>query len=137
MRRKNGSIIARKKIRNTYPGIVKLDHSTKKEEIRILNFSLVLRKARILEPDQNILILDNQKKFHLKVNHNEVLQQNHLIAVLEDESYTTKTGGIVTYNLEKKFATKKRKGTGKLFSGSLYWIAEETHSIKNNILCLY
>ena len=130
----SGSILAQKQILNEYSGTVSIENSGEKLRIGVLNFSLVLRKARILEPDQNILILDNQKKFHLKVNHNEVLQQNHLIAVLEDESYTTKTGGIVTYNLEKKFATKKRKGTGKLFSGSLYWIAEETHSIKNNIL---
>ena len=80
-----------------------------------------------------MLELGNKKKFHLKVKHNEILQQNHRIAVLEDNSYTTQTGGIVTYNLEKRFATRKRKGTSKIFSGSLYWIAEETYNIKGNV----
>ena len=63
------------------------------------------------------------------------MHENQPIATLNDNSYTTKTGGIVTYNLEKEFATKKRKGAaGKIFSGSLYWIPEETHYVSNTII---
>jgi len=136
---RNGSIIARKKIRNTYPGIVKLDHSTKKEEIRTLNFSLVLQNAIISSTIQNnasdfdVLKLDNKQQFCLEVQPNETLYNGQTIAVLNDNSYTTETGGIVTYNLDQKFKTKKRKGVSKMFSGSLYWIPEETHYIKNEI----
>jgi DNA-directed RNA polymerase subunit beta' len=130
----SGSILAQKQILNEYSGTVKIKDSFKKSEIGVLSFSLILQDAKILSPDYNILELGNQKKFQLKVKHNEVLQPNHLIAELDDDSYTTKTGGIVTYNLEKKFATRKRKGTGKLFSGSLYWIAEETYNINSATL---
>ena len=135
----NGSIIARKKIRNTYPGIVKLDRSTKKEEIRILNFSLVLQNATIFPTVENntsnfnVLQLGNKQQFDLEVQPNETLYNGQTIAVLKDSSYTTETGGIVTYNLDQKFKTKKRKGVSKMFSGSLYWIPEETHYIKNEI----
>tara|TARA_B100000683_G_scaffold8301_1_gene9050 strand:- start:9057 stop:12851 length:3795 start_codon:yes stop_codon:yes gene_type:complete len=129
----SGSILAQKQLLNEYSGTVKIEDSSKKLNIGILSFSLILQKAKILTPEHNVLELGNKKKFHLKVKHNEILQQNHRIAVLEDNSYTTQTGGIVTYNLEKRFATRKRKGTSKIFSGSLYWIAEETYNIKGNV----
>ncbi len=135
-----GSILSKKQMLNKCSGLVKVENFIKKSEIGILSFSLILQNAKILQNDQifntekNILELDNQKKFHLKVRHNEIIQQNHLIAVLDDDSYKTQTGGIVTYNLEKEFAIKKRKNTGKLFSGSLYWIPEETHNISSGSL---
>merc|ERR1712194_46207 len=113
----SGSIFAQKQVLNEYSGVVKIQDSFKKLNVGILSFSLILQQAKILISDQNLLCLENKKKFHLKVRHNEILQQNHRIAVLDDDSYTTQTGGIVTYNLEKKFATRKRKGAGKFFSG--------------------
>ena len=129
----SGSIFAQKQVLNEYSGVVKIQDSFKKLNVGILSFSLILQQAKILISDQNLLCLENKKKFHLKVRHNEILQQNHRIAVLDDDSYTTQTGGIVAYNLEKKFATRKRKGAGKFFSGSLYWIAEETYNIKGTV----
>ena len=38
------------------------------------------------------------------------------------------------YRHKKRFATKKRKGASKVFSGSLYWIPEETYYVKNTNL---
>merc|ERR1712086_1020390 len=68
----------------------------------------------------------------IEVQHNNTIQHGETIATLANNSYKTETGGIVTYNLEKKFATKKRKGPGKLFSGTLYWIPEETYRVESS-----
>ena len=129
------SIIAYKPIYNAYPGIVKFN---KLNEINILVFSLVLKNTAtnqtLQNSEENIVTIDD-KNFHLEVQHNKIISSGQTIATLDDDSYKTMTGGIVTYNLEKKFGTKKRSGTEKLFSGSLYWIPEEVHVAKNtNIL---
>jgi len=83
---------------------------------------------------KNILEFDNGKKFQIEVQHNNTIQHGETIATLANNSYKTETGGTVTYNLEKKFATKKRKGPGKLFSGTLYWIPEETYRVESSTL---
>ena len=63
----------------------------------------------------NVLQLGNKQQFDLEVQPNETLYNGQTIAVLKDSSYTTETGGIVTYNLDQKFKTKKRKGVSKMF----------------------
>ena len=136
----NGSIIAQKQILNNYAGIVKFSKASARNEIRILNFSLILQNAKVLlfnnstSGKKNILKFDDGKEFHLEVKHNKAIQHGETIATLVNNSYRTETGGTVTYNIEKKFATKKRKGPGKLFSGALYWIPEETHYIESPTL---
>ena len=132
---KSGSIIAQKQILNIYPGYVKFQKLTKRNEINILNFSLILKNANVTSAndttqEKQILKLNNGQKFDLEVRHNDRLYDGQTIALLEDNSYKTETGGTVAYNLDKKFATKKRKSTSNLFSGSLYWIPEETHYVK-------
>nr|YP_010736116.1 RNA polymerase b''-subunit [Phaeocystis rex]WEL35976.1 RNA polymerase b''-subunit [Phaeocystis rex] len=128
--------VAKKPILNTYSGIVKFRKTSTTDEIRILNFSLILRNAKILSnklitEEKNILEFDNGKKFRIGIQHNNAIQDGETIATLINNPYKTETGGIVTYNIEKKFATKKRKGPGNRFSGTLYWIPEETHRIEN------
>ena len=135
----SGSVIAKKSILNSYSGIVKFDEASATNEIKILNFSLILQNANILikrntiEEEKNILKFDNGKKFQIDVQHNTTIQNGETIATLANNLYKTETGGTVTYNLEKKFATKKRKGPGKLFSGTLYWIPEETYRVESSI----
>ena len=136
----SGSIIAKKQILNNYSGIVKFNKATTTDEIKILNFSLILQNANILlnsntiTGKKNILKFDNDKKFQIEIQHNNAIQHGETIATLSDNPYKTETGGTVTYNLEKKFATKKRKGPGKLFSGTLYWIPEETYRVESSTL---
>ena len=132
-----GSVIAQKQILNNYSGIVKFNKTFEKNEIRILNFSLVLQNANILlanttnNTKKNTLKFDNSEEFQLEIQQNKIMQHGETIATLINNPYRTETGGTVTYNIEKKFATKKRKGPGKLFSGALYWIPEETHYVEN------
>jgi DNA-directed RNA polymerase subunit beta' len=136
----SGSIIAKKPILNRYAGVVKFDEASTTNEIKVLNFSLILQNANILlnsnitKEEKNILEFDNGKKFQIEVQHNTTIQNGETIATLANNSYKTETGGTVTYNLEKKFATKKRKGPGKLFSGTLYWIPEETYRVESSTL---
>ena len=135
-RNTNGSIVAKKSISNSYSGVVKFRKKSTTAEIRILNFSLVLRNAKILSGnitagEKNILEFDNGKKFRIGIPHNNAIQDGETIATLIDNPYKTETGGIVTYNIEKKFATKKRKGPGNRFSGNLYWIPEETYRVES------
>ena len=129
-------IIAQKQILNIYPGYVKFQKLTKRNEINILNFSLILKNANVTSAndttqEKQILKLNNGQKFDLEVRHNDRLYDGQTIALLEDNSYKTETGGTVAYNLDKRFATKKRKSTSNLFSGSLYWIPEETHKLNS------
>ena len=86
------------------------------------------------QKQNNKIVLDNKHEFYLTVQHNELLHPGQTIAILNENTYRTETGGTLTYNLEKKFGTKKRKSANKVFSGSLYWIPEETHYVKNLVL---
>jgi DNA-directed RNA polymerase subunit beta' len=127
-------IVANRKIVNNYSGIISFDKIN--QDIRIKNFSFTLRnsllKSTIIK-NQTIWILntDNGKKLQLQVEPNKALHHGQTIAVLLDNSYKTKTGGILTYDLEN--ITNKKRRTRKIFSGLLYWIPEETHKIDNSI----
>merc|ERR1712085_64363 len=88
----SGSIIAKKQILNNYSGIVKFDKTSTTNEIRILNFSLVLQNANILLNNtntagvKNILEFDTDKKFQIEVQHNNTIQHGETIATLANNS---------------------------------------------------
>ena len=132
------TIIAQKQIRSNHGGIVKLNFNNQKRQISILNFSLVLKDAVVYKNQKsktNEFLLEtiNNKKFQIQILPNEPIKHGQTIAVLLDDSYKTKVGGIVTYNLEQQSNNRKRNNPGKIFSGSLYFIPEETHDLENSI----
>ena len=125
--------IASQKITNKYPGIVNYTNLATKNEIEIINSSMVIENGRILQlpnkPDTLKLQTPNSEAtFHLHVKNNEFLTHGQTIACLDEETYKTQTGGIVYYSTE--LLTQKRKRSAKrIFSGSLYWVPEETHQL--------
>ena len=123
-------IVATQFIKNKYPGIIKFDERIK--SVKIMNFTLTLKDAFIIS-NLNVkiptLVLSNGTKFQLKVGSNEILRHGQTIAVLDDDSYKTKTGGIITYDIDENFNAQKKSNTKKIFSGTLYWIPEETYKI--------
>ena len=50
----------------------------------------------------------NKRKILFKVKPNKTLRHGQTLAILLDNSYRTKTGGIITYGLAKLMQTKKK-----------------------------
>jgi DNA-directed RNA polymerase subunit beta' len=130
--------IADQNIFNKQFGIVKFDSSTETGSVKILNFSLMLKNSEVTSKikENQLLTLkshDVEKKFELSVKNKDFLTDGQIIATLKENSYKTKTGGIVCYDTAGKISNKKRKNSNKVFSGTLYWIPEETHVLNSSI----
>ena len=128
---KIGDTLASQKFINRYSGIVKVDKT--KEEIKIINSSIVLDNAVVI-PNKNqpdILTLEpgvNEKKFQLSLNQNASVTHGQTIAQLIENTYKTKSGGILYYSTDQTLLRRKRN-TKRIFNGSLYWVPEETHQL--------
>jgi len=132
-------VIAQQTIRNNYPGIVKFDSSPIGKSLKVLNFSLLLKNTEVIKINEKETILkvfhgNVEKKFQLKVKNNDVLKNGQTLAVLKEDSYKTQTGGIICYDITANQQTQQKKITKKVFSGSLYWIPEETFTLKSSLL---
>lgn len=131
-------ILATYPICNDTPGIIKFDTSSDNSAFKILNFSVLLKNATVkYENDVSKLIINNGQNnttFQLNVENKTFLSQRQTIAVLDDETYKTQTGGIICYDINEGRTTKKPQNTKKVFSGSLYWIPEETHMLNASLI---
>jgi|TARA_B110000902_G_scaffold264336_1_gene345579 DNA-directed RNA polymerase subunit beta' len=123
---------------NQRPGIVSLNSSNGKTQIRILNSSLILKNAHVQTEGGNpsqlqFMGIEGTKTFQLCVKSNDILQHGQSLAVLQENTYKTETGGIAYYSIADA-VTKKRRTTKKMFTGSLYWVPEETHQLTKMLL---
>ena len=133
----NNTLVKRTVVNKT-PGIVLFNSSEAQDEIRVLNSSMLLKNSRVkITPGQkDILELVSSKSnkvFQFCVQRKRYLQHGQPVAVLNEQGYKTKTGGIVYYTIDYNLS-KKRRNTKKMFTGSLYWIPEETHQLNNVVL---
>ena len=133
------SILAQHQILNTAAGIVKFDTSPTGKIIKVLNFSLMLKNTELIKRDNkpptlNIVNNGVEKSFELTINDQEFLTHNQTVAVLKNDIYKTQTGGIICYDINEHKTVKKRRSTKKVFSGSLYWLPEETHALNSSLL---
>ena len=99
----------------------------------------MLKNTTLIEENDNNLILTILNKkientFQLKVKNKDFLTNGQTIAVLKEDTYKTTTGGIICYDIEGNRFAKKRRSTKKIFSGSLYWIPEETYILNSSLL---
>jgi DNA-directed RNA polymerase subunit beta' len=128
--------IACQVIRNTYPGIFRLDGNG---EGKIITSSMTFENSQIVENNdskrnQLHLITPTTKKiFQLFAKRDTVLKHGQTLAKLVDDSYQTKTGGIIYYSTNP-ICTKKKKSQNRIFTGSLYWVPEETYPLKEEYL---
>jgi len=130
---KANDTIASKKITNKYPGIVNLRNFTNKNEIEIINSSMVLQNGTVCQsPDQTdtlkIETAESTLIFNLHVKNNEQVTHGQTIACLNEDTYKTTTGGIVYYSTDP-ITSKRKRSAKRIFTGSLYWIVEETHNL--------
>ena len=138
---RSNDTIASKKITNKYPGIVNLRNFTNKNEIEIINSSMVLQNGTVcqLPGQKDTLKIETPEStliFNLHVKDNEQITHGQTIACLNEDTYKTSTGGIVYYSTNP--VTSKRKRSAKrIFTGSLYWIVEETHDLNGVDTDLY
>ena len=128
-----GDTIANQKIRNQYPGIVHIDKE--KEIIEVINSSIVIENGVVStspgKKDLLTLTMDNTEKvFELNIQQNETLTHGQTIACLVEDNYRTDTGGIIYYSTTTP-STKRKRSTKRIFTGSLYWIPEETHQLSS------
>ena len=122
-------VLASQKIYNNYSGLINFDSLPYNGEIKVINSSMILENAIIKK--SNILSLTTStglKEFNLCVKNKELLKHGQKIASLTEESYRTKTGGIIFYS-KTQSTNRKKRVTKKLFTGSLYWVPEETHQL--------
>lgn len=128
--------IACQVIRNTYSGIFRLDGNG---EGKIITSSMTFENSQIVENNdskrnQLHLITPTTKKiFQLFAKRDTVLKHGQTLAKLVDDSYQTKTGGIIYYSTNP-ICTKKKKSQNRIFTGSLYWVPEETYPLKEEYL---
>ena len=123
------NVLASHELINTTSGIVKFEKTSSGRLIKILNFSVTLKNSKItknknMSPKLTIINEGIEKNFDLMVGENELLTNGQAIAVLKDDTYKTQTGGIIVYGMKN---SEVDGSTKKIFSGSLYWIPEETH----------
>ena len=105
-----GETIASQKIVNKYSGIVNYNNLESKNEIEVINSSMTIENGLINQrPNKpDIFSLSTATKFQLNVGQHDLITHGQTIACLKEDSYRTKTGGIVFYsttNLAQKKET--------------------------------
>nr|YP_010930369.1 RNA polymerase beta'' subunit [Ochrosphaera neapolitana]WKK50097.1 RNA polymerase beta'' subunit [Ochrosphaera neapolitana] len=124
-------ILSRLTIRNRYSGVAKLVTNHKVQRIDIFHYSATLnnligQKCGLHDYRFKITANSLNAEFSLTAPINKPLKIGDTMAVLIDDTYRTETGGIVTYSLKNNVSAKRKKNLRHLFSGSFYWIPEET-----------
>jgi DNA-directed RNA polymerase subunit beta' len=121
--------LASQKIYNNYSGLLNFDSVPYNGEIKVINSSMILENGTVTKPGILSLVTPTGiKEFNLCVKNKELLKHGQKIASLAEELYRTQTGGVIFYSKIQN-NNKKKRVTKKLFTGSLYWIPEETHQL--------
>ena len=133
---KKNDTIAYQKIFNNYSGIVDLSKLKSKAEINIVNSSLLIDNCNVTKTNQGydnltLFTKNTNKVFTLCFKPGDNLKHGQTIASLNETTYQTASGGILHYSIQNN-TTKKLTTLNKKFNGSLYFIPEETHSLKQN-----
>jgi len=127
--------IASHRIRNRHSGVVSYQNLAAKNEIEVINASMMVANGTIVQPSNTsdnlkLQVAGTDTTFHMHVKNNDILTHGQTIACLEEETYKTQTGGIVYYSTDLG-STKKKRSAKRIFTGSLYWIPEETHQLSS------
>ncbi len=141
-RTKVGTVLSKERVLtkghliNKYSGVAKLDLHSKVRKINIRHYSVALKNTTVYQDDdQNFVlrIISKRKRHDFQLGDilNRVLKHGETLGTLKTDAYKTKTGGFVTYDLDKPQISKKRKNVKKIFSGFLYWVPEEIYNPSN------
>ncbi|OIP69721.1 MAG: DNA-directed RNA polymerase subunit beta'' [Oscillatoriales cyanobacterium CG2_30_40_61] len=143
---KPGSVLAQTKLVSEHGGLVRIREQFAEgelpREIEIITASVLLDQAlvRLVQMqgrEQYIIETNSNHRFLLKVSPGSKVENHDVIAELMDDSYRTKTGGIIKYaGVEVAKRGKGKQGYEVTQGGTLLWIPEECHEVNKDISLL-
>ena len=106
--------IASHRIRNRHSGVVSYQNLAAKNEIEVINASMMVANGTIVQPSNTsdnlkLQVAGTDTTFHMHVKNNDILTHGQTIACLEEETYKTQTGGIVYYSTDLGSTKKETK----------------------------
>jgi len=141
-----GSVLAQTKLVSEHGGLVRIREQFAEgelpREIEIITASVLLDQAlvRLVQMqgrEQYIIETPGNHRFLLKVSPGSKVENHDVIAELMDDSYRTKTGGIIKYaGVEVAKRGKGKQGYEVTQGGTLLWIPEECHEVNKDISLL-
>ncbi len=141
-----GSVLAQTKLVSEHGGLVRIREQFAPDElpreIEIITASVLLDQAlvRLVQMqgrEQHIIETNSNHRFLLKVSPGSKVENHDVIAELMDDSYRTKTGGIIKYaGVEVAKRGKGKQGYEVTQGGTLLWIPEECHEVNKDISLL-
>jgi len=141
-----GSVLAQTKLVSEHGGLVRIREQIGPDElpreIEIITASVLLDEAlvRLVQMqgrEQYIIETNSNHRFLLKVSPGSKVENHDVIAELMDDSYRTKTGGIIKYaGVEVAKRGKGKQGYEVTQGGTLLWIPEECHEVNKDISLL-
>ncbi|MCS6959744.1 MAG: DNA-directed RNA polymerase subunit beta'' [Pseudanabaenaceae cyanobacterium SKYGB_i_bin29] len=126
-------------------GIVRLNPSVHKNvlEVEIITASVVLDQSRIVEEHfqgqrHYILETPSGQRFSLMATPGTKVSNNQVIAELIDDTYKTKSGGIIKYaGIEvARRGRSLKQGFEVVKGGTILWIPEEAQDVNKDISLL-
>lgn len=148
---KSGTVLAHIKIMNKYSGYIRLtkktindNHNTVNQDVTVVTASKTLSTSTVyvdnnIANNAHVLETQNNEKFLLLVEPNQVVLDRQIIGELISDTYVTRTGGIVKY-LDLPVSKKKTGNLNDSYDilgpGYILWISEETHEINKDISLL-
>ncbi|MBR8830156.1 MAG: DNA-directed RNA polymerase subunit beta' [Chroococcopsis gigantea SAG 12.99] len=134
-----GEVLAETKLVCTNGGVVRYDPSSR--EIDIVTASVSLDEAQVKVEssggrEQFVLYTGKGQSFLLRATPGTKVQNHAIVAELIDDSYHTKTGGLIQYAGIETSKGSRKQGYEVTQGGTILWIPEETHEVNKDISLL-
>jgi DNA-directed RNA polymerase subunit beta' len=134
-----GSVLAETRLKTKSGGVCRFEEGSR--EIEIITASVSLDQADVAlehhgSQQQYIIHSTKGDRFALKVVPGTKVQNGQIVAELIDDTYTTKTGGIIRYAGLETGRGNKKQGYEVIKEGIILWIPEESHEINKDISLL-
>jgi DNA-directed RNA polymerase subunit beta' len=135
-----GDVLAETRLITEHGGVVRLseEDSRHSREVEIITASVILDQAIVKEEsyqgrEHYILETHGGQSFSLKASPGTKLINNQVVAELIDDTYQTKSGGIIKFaGVEVAKRSKGKQGYEVVKGGTLLWIPEETHEVNKD-----
>ncbi len=135
-----GDVLAKTELVTEHGGVVRLsdEDSRHNREVEIITASVVLDQAIVKEEtyqgrEHYVLETQGGQSFSLKASPGTKLINNQVVAELIDDTYQTKSGGIIRFaGVEVAKRSKGKQGYEVVKGGTLLWIPEETHEVNKD-----
>ncbi len=141
-----GATLAETKLITENGGVVRLPEGVPEgeipREVEIITASVVLDQAKVLEEsnagrEMYMISTVHEQLFSLKAAPGTKVLSGQVVAELIDDTYRTKTGGMIKYvGVEVAKRGKAKQGYEVVKGGTLLWIPEECHEVNKDISLL-